>query len=56
MKEALYSSSSFSRRLSGKDEGIDLMESEKEMYLRRKRSRGKSEFPPSDSTPSGGSK
>lgn len=54
MKEALYSASSFSQRLADKDEGIELMESSKAMYLRRKRSRGKAEFPPADDTPSGG--
>ncbi len=54
MKEALYSASSFSQRLACKDEDIALMESSKEMYLRRKRSRGKAEFPASDDTPAGG--
>jgi Ca-activated chloride channel family protein len=51
MKEALYSSASFSQRLADKDEGVELMESSKAMYLRRKRSRGKAEFPPADDTP-----
>ena len=54
MKEALYSASSFSQRLAEKDEGIALMESSKAMYLRRKRSRGKAEFPPANDTPTGG--
>lgn len=56
MKEALYSASSFSQRLADKDEGIELMESSKAMYLRRKRSRGKAEFPPADDTPAGGTR
>ena len=53
MKEALYSASSFSQRLADKDEGIELMEATKAMYLRRKRSRGKAEFPPADDMPAG---
>jgi Ca-activated chloride channel family protein len=56
MKEALYSASSFSQRLAGKDEGIELMESSKAMYLRRKSSRGKAEFPPADGDTSGSTK
>lgn len=48
MKEALYSAASFSRRLAEKDEAMRLNESEKPMFLRRKRSRGKAEFPPAD--------
>lgn len=56
MKEALYSASSFSQRLAEKDEGIELMESSKAMYLRRKHSRGKAEFPPADGGTSGSTK
>lgn len=54
MKETLYSLSSLSQRLADKDEGIVLMESRNAMYLRRKRSRGKAEFPPADDTPTRG--
>ncbi len=56
MKEALYSAASFSQRLAGKDEGIELMESRKEMYLRRKSSRGKAGFPPTSTSPKGDQK
>lgn len=56
MKAGLYAASWFSQRLADKDESIELMESSKAMYLRRKRSRGKAEFPPADDTPAGGTK
>ena len=53
MKEALYTAASFSQRLAEKDEGMALMEADKAMYLRRKRSRGKAEFPATDDKTSG---
>ena len=44
MKEALYSSATFSKRLSMKNEVMSLMESDKPSYLRRKVAQGKAEF------------
>jgi len=44
MKEALYSSSNFSNRLSEKEEDMVLMERSKPSYLRRKAAQGKAAF------------
>lgn len=43
MKVALYSSASFSKRLVERDEGVELMEADKALYLRRKSHHGKAE-------------